>query len=70
VAEISDRFADGLIQSKFKPIFRYSRLTVKVVDDWYNLKQLQQDKFRPCQMLERSKEPVHLEITNSGRNSC
>lgn len=64
VAEISDRYADGLIQS-IQANFQGSRLTVKVGDDWYNLKQSQQDKLA-TRMLERSKELdfSHLEITD------
>lgn len=65
VAEISDRYADGLIQS-IQANFEGSSLTVKVGDDWYNLKQSQQDKLAE-KMLERSKELdfTHLEITDS-----
>lgn len=64
VAEISDRYADGLIQS-IQANFQGSRLTVKVGDDWYNLKQSQQNKLA-TRMLERSKELdfSHLEITD------
>ena len=65
VAGISDRYADGLIQS-IQANFPGSRLTVKVGDDWYNLKQSQQDKLA-TRMLERSKELdfSHLEITDT-----
>lgn len=64
VAETSDRFADGLIQS-IQVNFESSRLIIKVGDDWYNLKQSQQDKLA-ARMLERSKELdfTHLEITD------
>jgi hypothetical protein len=64
VAEISDRYADGLIQS-IQANFQGSRLTVKVGDDWYKLKRSQQDKLA-TRMLERSKELdfSHLEITD------
>lgn len=64
VAEISDRYADGLIQS-IQANFEGSSLTVKVGDDWYNLKQSQQDKLAE-KMLERSRELdfTHLEITD------
>ncbi len=64
VAEISDRYADGLIQS-IQANFQGSRLTIKVGDDWYNLKQSQQDKLA-ARMLERSRELdfSHLEITD------
>lgn len=64
VAGISDRYADGLIQS-IQANFEGSSLTVKVADDWYNLKQSQQDKLAE-KMLERSRELdfTHLEITD------
>lgn len=64
VAEISDRYADGLINS-IAANFQGSSLTVKVSDDWYNLKQSQQDKLAD-RMLERSRELdfTHLEITD------
>lgn len=64
VAEISDRYADGLIQS-IQANFQGSRLTIKVAQEWYNLKQSQQDKLA-ARMLERSKELdfIHLEITD------
>jgi hypothetical protein len=64
VAEITDRYADGLIQS-IQANFQGSRLTIKVGDDWYNLKQLQQDKLA-ARMLERSRELdfSQLEITD------
>lgn len=65
VAEISDRFTDGLIQS-IQANFAASSLTVKASDDWYNLKASQQDKLAE-KMLERSRELdfTHLEITDS-----
>lgn len=64
VAGISDRYADGLIQS-IQANFEGSSLTVKVGDNWYNLKQSQQDKLAE-KMLERSRELdfTHLEITD------
>lgn len=64
VAEISDRYADGLIQS-IQANFQGSRLTIKVGDDWYNLKQSQQDKLAD-RMLERSRKLdfTHLEVTD------
>jgi hypothetical protein len=65
VAEVSDRYAAGLIQS-IQANFRSSNLTIRVSDDWYNLKQSQQDKLA-AQMLERSRELdfTKLEITDS-----
>lgn len=64
VAEISNRYADGLIQS-IQANFPGSRLTVKVGYDWYNFKQSQQDNLA-TQMLKRSKELdfSQLEITD------
>lgn len=64
VAEISARYADGLIQS-IQVNFQGSHLTIKVGNDWYNLKQSQQDNLA-ARMLERSKELdfSHLEITD------
>lgn len=62
VAEITDHFADGLIQS-IQTNFQNSSLTIRVGDDWYNLQQLQQDKLA-ARMLERAKELdfSHLEL--------
>jgi len=54
VAEITDSYADGLIQS-IQANFQGSRLTIKVGDDWYNLQQSQQDKLA-ARMLERARE--------------
>ena len=62
VAEVSDRFASGLIKS-IQANFRSSSLTLKISDDWYTLNQSQQDKL--CdKMLQRSLELdfSHLEI--------
>ncbi len=62
VAEVSDRFASGLIKS-IQANFRSSSLTLKISDDWYTLNQSQQDKL--CdKMLQRSKalDFSHLEI--------
>ncbi|MBH8573426.1 hypothetical protein I8752_10440 [Nostocaceae cyanobacterium CENA369] len=65
VAEISDRFASGLIQS-IQANFRTSNLTVKINNDWYNLEQSQQDKLA-SEILRRSQELdfTHLEIIDS-----
>lgn len=64
IAEITDRFADGLIQS-IQVNFQGSSLTIKVGNDWYNLKQSQQDKLA-TRMFERARELdfSHLEITD------
>jgi len=65
VAEISDRIASGLIKS-IQANFRTSNLTVKISDDWYTLKESQQDKLA-AEILQRSQELdfTHLEITDS-----
>jgi type IV secretory pathway VirB10-like protein len=65
VGEISDRFASGLIKS-IQANFSTSNLTVKITDDWYTLKQSEQDKLA-ADILQRSKELdfSHLEITDS-----
>lgn len=62
VAEVSDRFASGLIQS-IQANFRSSNLTIKISNNWYTLEQSQQDKLA-AQMLQRSKELdfTHLDI--------
>ena len=54
VEEISDRVADGLIQS-IQPNFEGSNLVITLGDDWYDLQSSQQDKLA-AQMLERSRE--------------
>ncbi|RCJ36955.1 hypothetical protein A6770_15130 [Nostoc minutum NIES-26] len=65
VAEISDRFASGLIQS-IQANFRTSNLIIKISDDWYTLKESQQDKLA-ADILQRSQELdfTHLEIIDS-----
>ncbi len=65
VGEISDRFAEGLIKS-IQANFSTSNLTIKITDDWYTLKESQQDKLA-ADILQRSKELdfSHLEITDS-----
>ncbi|AFY33269.1 hypothetical protein [Calothrix sp. PCC 7507] len=65
VAEISDRFADGLIKS-IQANFRTSNLTVKISDDWYTLVASQQDKLAN-EILQRSQQLdfSHLEIVDS-----
>lgn len=64
IAAISDRYADGLIQS-IQANFQGRRLIIKIGNDWYNLKQSQQDKLA-ARMLERGRELdfTHLEITD------
>ncbi|MFN6464391.1 MAG: hypothetical protein RMZ41_021610 [Nostoc sp. DedVER02] len=65
VAEISDRIASGLIKS-IQANFRTSNLTVKISDDWYALKESQQDNLA-AEILQRSQELdfTHLEIIDS-----
>lgn len=64
IAEITDQYADGLIQS-IQPNFQGSRLMIQVGDDWYKLNQSQQDKLA-ARMLERSRQLdfAHLEMTD------
>jgi hypothetical protein len=64
VAEITEKYAGGLIQS-IEANFQGSLLTVKVSDGWYSLKQPQQDKLAD-EMLRRSQELdfSKLEITD------
>lgn len=65
VTEISDRFADGLIQS-IQVNFEGSSLTLKVDDNWYTLQSSQQDNLA-ARMLERAKELdfSRLDITDA-----
>ncbi|MEH2161504.1 MAG: hypothetical protein V7K38_10735 [Nostoc sp.] len=65
VAETSDRIASGLIKS-IQANFRTSNLTVKISDDWYTLKESQQDNLA-AEILQRSQELdfTHLEIIDS-----
>ncbi|MEH2264066.1 hypothetical protein [Nostoc sp.] len=65
VAETSDRIASGLIKS-IQANFRTSNLTVKISNDWYTLKESQQDNLA-AEILQRSQELdfTHLEIIDS-----
>lgn len=65
VAEVSNGFADGLIQ-KIQANFEGSSLTVKLGNDWYNFKSSEQDKLA-AQMLERARrlDFSRLEITDT-----
>ncbi len=65
VAEISNRFASGLIQS-IQANFRTSNLTVKIHDDWYTLPESEQKQLA-AEILQRSQELdfTHLEIIDS-----
>ncbi|WP_088240099.1 hypothetical protein [Calothrix rhizosoleniae] len=64
VAEISDRFASGLIQS-IQANFRTSSLTIIIGDEWYDLPISEQRKLA-TEMLQRSQELdfSHLEIVD------
>jgi hypothetical protein len=65
VAEVSNNTFAGIVKS-IKANFRSSSLIVTISDDWYNLKQSQQDKLA-AEMLLRSQELdfSHLEIFDS-----
>jgi hypothetical protein len=65
VAEISNQYVSGLIQS-VQANFRASRLTVKVSPEWYGLTRSQQDTLA-SEMLQRAQQLdfVKLEITDS-----
>lgn len=65
VAEVSNRFASGLIRS-IQADFKSSSLSVKVSDDWFNLEPSQQDKLA-ADMLERSRslDFSHLYVIDS-----
>jgi len=54
VADITNQYADGLIQS-IQANFRTSRLTVKVDDAWYELRASRQNKLA-AEMLDRAQE--------------
>jgi hypothetical protein len=65
VAEISNQYVSGLIQS-VQANFRSSRLTVKVGSEWYGLTRSQQDNFAN-EVLQRAQQLdfIKLEITDS-----
>jgi hypothetical protein len=65
VAEVSDRFASGLIKS-IQANFLTSSLDIKISDDWYTLSESEQDKLAG-EILQRSQELdfTHLEISDS-----
>ncbi|HEY9619182.1 MAG TPA: hypothetical protein V6C78_02380 [Crinalium sp.] len=64
VAEVTDRYTEGLIQS-IQANFRSSLLTVKLTANWYGLPQEQQDRLAD-DLLKRSREIDFrkLEITD------
>ncbi|MER3495044.1 MAG: hypothetical protein C4323_24320 [Mastigocladus sp. ERB_26_2] len=65
VAEVSDRFASGLIKS-IQANFLTSNLDIKISDDWYTLSESEQNKLA-AEILQRSQELdfTHLEISDS-----
>ncbi|RAM52681.1 MAG: hypothetical protein C6Y22_05045 [Hapalosiphonaceae cyanobacterium JJU2] len=65
VAEVSDRFASGLVKS-IQANFLTSSLDIKISDDWYTLSESEQDKLA-AEILQRSQELdfTHLEIKDS-----
>ncbi|MGJ5676507.1 MAG: hypothetical protein ACR9NN_23375 [Nostochopsis sp.] len=65
VAEVSDRFAAGLVKS-IQANFLTSSLDIKISDDWYTLTKSEQNKLA-AEILQRSQELdfTHLEISDS-----
>lgn len=65
VAEVSDRYVNGLIQS-VQANFRSSRLTVKVGEGWYSLLPPQQDNLAN-DVLQRAQQLnfIKLEVTDT-----
>lgn len=64
VAEISEQYADGLIQS-IQPNFQSNSLVIKISESWYNFDRAQQDKLA-ARMLTRAREFdfSRLEVTD------
>jgi hypothetical protein len=60
VAAISNRYANGLVQS-VQANFRGSRLIVNISDDWYSLSRSQQDKLAG-ELLRRSQDLDFLKL--------
>ena len=60
VAAISNRYANGLVQS-VQANFRGSRLIVNISDDWYSLSRSQQDKLAN-ELLRRSQDLDFLKL--------
>lgn len=64
VAQVSDRFSDGLIQS-VQANFEGGSLSIQVKDDWYKLKQSEQDKLANRMFNEAEQlDFTRLEITD------
>ncbi|MUL36462.1 hypothetical protein [Gloeocapsopsis dulcis] len=68
VAQVSDRYGDGIIQS-LQVNFPANSLTVILKTDWYNLEPSQQDKLT-VQMFQRAKELdfIYLEVVDPQGN--
>jgi hypothetical protein len=68
VAEVSDRYGDGIIQS-LQVNFPANSLKAIVKSDWYNLEPSQQDKLT-AQMFQRAKELdfIYLEVVDAQGN--
>lgn len=68
VAQVSDRYGDGIIQS-LQVNFPANSLTVQIKTDWYNLEPSQQDMLS-AQMFQRAKELdfIYLEVVDSQGN--
>ncbi len=65
VAQVSDRFSDGLIQS-VQANFEGGSLSIQVKDDWYNLQQAEQDKLANRMFNEAEQlDFTRLEITDT-----
>lgn len=64
VAEITEQYADGLIQT-IQPNFQGSSLVIKISESWYNFDRTQQDKLA-ARMLTRAREFdfSRLEVTD------
>jgi len=64
IAQVSDRFSDGLIQS-VQANFEGGSLSIQVKDDWYNLQQAEQDKLANRMFNEAEQlDFTRLEITD------
>ncbi|MES1025415.1 hypothetical protein ABN584_21190 [Gloeocapsa sp. BRSZ] len=68
VAQVSDRYGDGIIES-LQANFPANSLTVTLKTDWYNLEPSEQDKLT-AQMFEQAKELdfIYLEVIDPQGN--
>ncbi|KJH72869.1 hypothetical protein [Aliterella atlantica] len=65
IAQVSDRFADGLIQS-VQANFEGGSLSIQLKDDWYTLKQAEQDKLANRMFNEAEQlDFTRLELTDA-----